>query len=272
MTWRAIANLRTNLLLNARRVLGPQASQSASTTFGKAVLGNFYDFICEIALGGKGPQARIAEVVGRERYLQARSLKRGAILVTAHLGAFEAGVAALRQDESRVHVVFRRDPMKRFERLRAAQRERLGVIEAAVDDGLAVWMNLRDALLNDEVVLMQGDRVMPGQSGLRVPFLNGHIIVPRGPVKLAMITGAPLIPIFAPRMPDGSIRIVLEESIDLYAGRSSDRASDQAVVSLAAVLERAVRNHPEQWLVLHRAFCEDQATPDSSSPIAPPRE
>ena len=53
----------------------------------------------------------------------------------------------------------------------------VGFLEAPVDDGLSVWVGLRDALLRNEVVLMQGDRVMPGQRGMRLPFLSGHMVI-----------------------------------------------------------------------------------------------
>jgi phosphatidylinositol dimannoside acyltransferase len=261
-TWRTSRGLRAAMTANARRILGDHSHDDSHTALCKAVLANFFDFICEIAGTSKdsygGLEARIGEVVGRERYLEVRAHKRGAILVTAHLGAFESAVAALRRDEPRVHIVFRRDPMKRFERLRAAQRQRLGVIEAPVDDGLRVWANLRDALLNDEVVLMQGDRVMPGQSGVSLPFFNGHMLFPSGPVKLAMLTGAPLVPIFAPRRADGSVQIILEEPIHMSDRIGGGSDVEHALIQLAGIIERTVRAFPDQWLVLQRAFCEDQ--------------
>ena len=259
LTWRTSGFLRQSLLANARRILGHQAGSEAHAALAKSVLGNFYDCICELAHTSRCDcntiQERIGDVIGREHYLAARSRQRGAILVTAHLGAFETAVAALRAEESRIHIVFRRDPMKRFERMRTRQRQRLGVIEAPVDDGIAVWVQLRDALQNNEVVLMQGDRVMPGQRGERLPFLSGHMLFPNGPVRLAMLTGAPILPIFAPRLPDGTVRIIIEEPI----GAPLDRDGSQAMIQLSRAIERTVRAYPAQWLVLHRAFCEDEA-------------
>jgi lauroyl/myristoyl acyltransferase len=263
LAWRNSRYLRTSLLANARRILGANAGLDERTALAKGVLSNVYDFIGEIAgaarMSDDQLHARIAHVHGRDRYLQARSAKRGAILVTAHLGAFETSVAALRRDESRVHIVFQRDPMKRFEAMRAAQRRRLGVIEAPVDDGLSVWMKLRDALLNDEVVLLQGDRVMPGQTGRRMRFLDGHMLFPSGPVKLAQATGAPLIPIFAPRTADGKVLIILEEPIPVHWVDQTPTEPHPSMLQLARIIERYVRQYPDQWLVMHRAFCEDQA-------------
>src|SRR5439155_1382943 len=83
----------------------------------------------------------------------------------AHLGSFELGAAMLAKHERRIHVVFRRDRHWSFEQMRSEQRARLGIVEAPLDDGWDIWLRLREALLADEAVLLQGDRVLPGQRG-----------------------------------------------------------------------------------------------------------
>jgi KDO2-lipid IV(A) lauroyltransferase len=95
------------------------------------------------------------------------------------------------------------------------------------------------------------------------------MLVPIGPMKLAMMTGSPLVPIFAPRRIDGRVQIILEAPIDV-----TDRNGGigEALIRVAAAIERTVRAFPEQWLVLQRAFCEDQGMtwPDQgASTIAP---
>lgn len=260
--WQGSAALREATLANARRLLGPDATPRARAALAKAVVANFYRFIAEV---GRAPRltkrdllARIEEVRGREAYQAARRAKRGAILVTAHLGAFEIGIAALAEHEPRIHVVFRPDPFAAFERLRSMMRNRLGVVEAPVDGRWPVWRRLRDALAADEVVLLQGDRVMPGQRGVPVPFLDGHLLMPTGPVKLALLSGAPVVPVFALRTPSGRVRIVIEDPITVEPDAGSPGRPHPALGRMAAVIERHVRAHPDQWLMLQRAWCEDR--------------
>jgi lauroyl/myristoyl acyltransferase len=102
--------------------------------------------------------------------------------------------------------------------------------------------------------MVQGDRVMPGQKGSKVPFLHGHLLLPNGSVKLAMASGAPIIPVFAIRTGSGRIRIHVEPAIIVDA---SDGAADAAMRQFASVLEKYVTAYPEQWLLFHKAFCED---------------
>ena len=249
--------IRNATAANARRILGANLSNAECLRFARAVTGNFYDFVADVgrAMNWTPQQmlAQVASVEGKERYVAARASLRGAIVVTAHIGSFEIGLAALRQMEERVHVVFRRDAADGFDRIRQAVRQRLGVIEAPVDEGWGLWVRLRDALMANDVAVIQGDRVMPGQKGVRVPFLGSHIMLPAGPVKLAIASGAPIIPIFTTRNREGKICITIEEAIEV----NEDADDVDALNRLARVLAKQVSAAPDQWLMLQPAFCED---------------
>lgn len=232
------------------------------------MVAHFLDAIVEMGINRSREPDRLltllSRVDGEDRYRAARASRRGAVLVTAHLGHFETAIAMLARIEPLIHVVLSRDESPRFERLRTEQHARLGVLDAPIDGGLGVWIRLRDALLADEVVLMQADRVMPGQSGVPVPFLDGHMRIPVGPVKLARLTGSPLIPVFAVADGEGRIRIVLESPVEV--GEAPARGTtDPALARLAVVVERYVRRYPDQWMCLHPALCEDEP-PTGGSP------
>jgi KDO2-lipid IV(A) lauroyltransferase len=248
--------IRTAGAANARRILPPSASEADVRRYTRGVVASFYEFVCDVGRSLKLTPAdlvaRIESIEGHERYVAARAAKKGAILLTAHMGSFEVAVAGLLAHERRIHVVFKRD-VGRFERIRQTLRQRLGVVEQPVDDGWGIWMRLRDALREDDVVAIQGDRVMPGQKGVRMPFLGGHLLLPTGPVKLATASGAPIIPVFSVRTPGGRVKLFIEEPI--VVGDDTDLAMEQ----IAAVIAKYVAAYPEQWLVLHPAFCEDAA-------------
>jgi KDO2-lipid IV(A) lauroyltransferase len=250
------ASTRAGTLANAARILGPDSTLSERRALARRVVEHFILFCHDVGRSMRmSPDelyGRIEQIDGHDHYDAARKLRRGAIVVTAHMGSFEVGMAALRRQDARVHVVFRRDLFGRFERMRSALREKLGVIEAPVDDGWTVWMRLRDALLNDEVVVLQGDRVMPGQKGRAVDVLGAEMLLPTGPAKLALASGAPIVPVFCVRTESGKVRLCVEPAIHVRDPNDVDRAMEQ----LAAVIGKYIRAHGEQWLMLQPAWNE----------------
>ena len=260
--WRYSKVLRRGTLANARRILGEHSSAQQREALAKSVIRNFYLSVYELGRHVRQTREQLAkqidEVSNRQRYFDARAQKRGAIIVTAHLGGFELGMISLAEKEKRVHVVYHRDAIPRFDRLRSRLRNLIGVVESPVDDGWPLWIRMRDALVADEVVVLQADRVMPGQRGQRVSFFDGHIEMPAGPVKLALATGAPIIPILSIRTEVGRVKIVIEEAIFVSRADGPVNGAHPAFRYIASAIERHVRANPEQWSMVYPVWCEDQ--------------
>jgi KDO2-lipid IV(A) lauroyltransferase len=258
MAWHFGRKLRGNLLANAARLLGPGSTAAQRSRLGRRVIGNFYDFVLDIGrhcgLTAAVLAARAVQTQGREHYDAARAMKRGAIVATAHMGQFEIGIASLKVREPNLHVVFQQDRLRLFDDIRERLHRSLGVRDAPVEAGIENWMTLRQALLDDQVVLMQADRVMPGQRGCRLPFAGGEVEFPWGPVKLAALAGSPIVPVYCLRNADGTVRIVIDEPIGPSLSRDDPRS---AMGRLAASIERMVLAHPDQWLCFHRVWLDD---------------
>jgi lauroyl/myristoyl acyltransferase len=174
------------------------------------------------------------------------------------MGSFEVGMAALRAYEPDIHVVFKRDAMNRFETIRRIFRDPLGVHEAPVDAGWETWVGLKDALASNHVVVMQGDRAMPGQRAQSVPILGGHIALPLGPIVLAQISESPIVPVFVVKMPSGRSQLFVEPAIRVDPeARLRDGVHPQ-LLEWGKVLEKFIAKYSEQWLFLDPAFVEDK--------------
>ena len=244
--------IRRGTRANARRIFGRDLSPRERRRFTRAVVGHFYDFVVDVGRGldAAAWQRRVAGAHGRDRYLACRATGRGAVLVTLHMGSFEAGLAALRTVEDRVSVVFLRDRFADFEAARSRLRRDLGVREIALDDGVAAMAAIPAALRRDEAVVMQGDRAYPGQRSLDAPFLGGTLKMPTGPARVARMCGSPLVPVAAVRRDDGRFDIRLGEPIEVDDEETATRR-------VAAAFAGFVARWPAQWLVLRPAFAED---------------
>jgi len=246
---------------NGRRLISPDLTDSQSRQFGHAVVRRFIDFVIDVGIScGQTPsqmRSRIDRIDGHDHYVAARALGRGAIVLTAHMGSFELGLAALTDIEPNVHVVFKRDTHDEFELIRRRLRQILGVQEAPIDDGWTTWLKLRDALRANHVVILQGDRAMPGQKSQSVPIAGGHVALPLGPVMLAIASGAPIVPIFTLATRPGRCRVCVEPAIEVDPQAEPIGGVHPALLQVAAAIEKYIVAYPDQWLLLDPAFVED---------------
>ncbi len=252
--WHVASEWRRATLANAAHLLGPESTAKQRKSLAKEVLSNFYLFICEVGeaskLSAEAMALRVRVLSGLDEFIQMRRQQRGAILVTAHIGSFECSLAILQNFEENIHVLFARDDGGGFNRLRSMARSRLRAQEAPVNDGLSTWIRLRDALKRNEVVVMQGDRVIPGQTGVKMPFFDGEASLPSGPIRLAMVTGAPIIPVYSTRLPNGQLMLSVEPSIEVDPNFEGPLAKHPAMTALSASLQSVIGENPGQWIVV----------------------
>ena len=71
--------------------------------------------------------------------------------------------------------------------------------------------------------------------------------IPEGPLRLAAMTGAPIVPVFVARTGHRRYEVRRERAHPARARRPTGDAFDAAAQELAARLEQFVRAHPTQW-------------------------
>ncbi len=245
---------RVTLMRNAALALGPTATQGEKRRCAFRMVGYAQRAISEIVSShGIEPadiRRMVARLEGAAEYLAARQMRKGIMLASVHMGSFETALAILRALEPKVHVLYHPDPMPRFERARSALHARLGVIEHRVSDGVAAWGAILDALKADEAVVMHADRIMPGQQGVRLPFLGlANAELPPGPLRLAAAAGSPIVPTFCGWGAKG-MHVWCDSCIEVPTARltAADVATHPAQRELIAAMERAIRRYPDQWL------------------------
>lgn len=82
-----------------------------------------------------------------------------------------------------------------------------------------------------------------GSSTVPVPCLGRRVVLRRGPLALARLSGAPILPIVAQWTPEGRIRVTLGEPLDLSLIQHGS-FEERAALAAAAWLERHVASHP----------------------------
>jgi KDO2-lipid IV(A) lauroyltransferase len=96
------------------------------------------------------------------------------------------------------------------------------------------------------VVALQVDRVPPGVRTRPVVLFGERARVPEGPLQLAKLSGAPVLPIFAARSGHRRYEVVAHAPIRL--SRAAGEAElDAAAQSVADAMQSFLRAHPTQW-------------------------
>jgi lauroyl/myristoyl acyltransferase len=169
---------------------------------------------------------------------------KGVIVLSAHLGNWELGAAALAQRGFRFNAVALWQPDPKLNELYQSYRTRRQI--HPIPFGRAARECIA-ALRRNEIVAVVGDRDFTGGRDT-TEFFGRPARLPDGPAKLALATGAPILPVFMVRTANDTFAYVLGEPI--WADRQRDKVPD-VMRQIAQALERVISRHSEQWFLFH---------------------
>lgn len=239
--------VRAGIEVNQRHVLGSEANDRTLRRFVRSVLRNFaYNYFDLIKLPRlkRHDLEHLLRVSGWEHLETALRKGKGVVFVTAHLGSYDmaAQILALRSVRTTVLV----EPIKPTALLAhiTKLRQSHGVSFLPSQPGTlgALFKRLR----RGEAVLFASDRDIDN-NGLPITFFGKETTLPTIAVRIAMKTGAALVPIFSRRF-NGKCEVNLEPAIEMV-GRGSDTSVADNVEKVARVMENHIRRSPEQWVV-----------------------
>jgi lauroyl/myristoyl acyltransferase len=207
---------------------------------------HWIDFFRWSQLSAERLRGAVAVVEGEERFLAARRSGRGTVLLTAHMGNPEVGAVALGKSFEPIHVLYWRDRFATAEEFRTRMR-RLGNVEGIAVDAspLSVVPALR-VLRQGGLLAAHGDRDPSGR-GVPLEFFGAPAPFPLGPFLLAARSGALILPTFFLLERDRRFHVIYEAPIDLAGDGPEAPRVRAAMQGWLRLLERRVRERPEQW-------------------------
>jgi KDO2-lipid IV(A) lauroyltransferase len=189
---------------------------------------------------------------GLENFQKAYEKEKGILILTAHFGNWE-WMAALfpLQSHHPVHVVVRPLDSRFLDSMVEQLRMRTG--NQAIPKQKAMGQILR-LLKAGEIVGILLDQNMAWQEGVFVDFFGEKACTNTGMALLALKTGTPVLPAFNIRQKDGRYRVVIEPEISLVRTGDKERDVTENTQRFTQIIERYVRNYPDQWLWLHQRW------------------
>ena len=238
--------IRANLSVILGSAADSEAVRRAADEMVRGHASAWLDFLHIAARPPEEAALLVESVVGFSRLVEGRLKGKGVLLLTAHLGNWEVGGLMLAEVKQPIHVVLVPDLFAGVERVRRRMHARAGVSEISVDRTFLPTLAVLRALDRNGIVAMQGDRDFDN-TGIPAPFFGREAYFPRGPFRVAMATGAVVLPAFIVSVPGGRYRAIIEEPIPIEDAGDRDAALRRNVARYVAVLEQYVGKYPEQW-------------------------
>jgi lauroyl/myristoyl acyltransferase len=238
---------RRVVLANLRRVRGRRGALRDGADVARTFV-SYASCLAEV-LGADTVRSRSAQAVvsGEQHFADAVSDGRGVVFATAHTAGWET-VGPLLSRNRGLRLMIAEQP-ERDPRARAIQdraRTAHGVVVVHVGEDPLSALPLARHLRDGGAVALQIDRAPTRQRARGVTLFGVPARIPEGPLRLAAVTGAPVVAIFAART--GYRRYTVHLEPPIRVSRDADDAElDAAAQTLASSLERVVRARPTQW-------------------------
>ena len=199
----------------------------------------------------KGSDMTLAEIQDRvkldsmEPLEAAEARGKGVIIIAAHLGNWEWSAKYLALEGHPLMLIARQSEDEKFNALTDRIRGNDGnTIHPRGESPRALLKTLRE---NGRIAIVPDQK----SEDVFVPFFGKLAGTVAGPAVLALKTGATLLPLFCPRQPDGTYKIVFYPPIIAESTGNRDADILRIMTQLTAYIEDIVRQYPDQWLWLH---------------------
>lgn len=256
---RAMRDRRRMLQRHMRRALGPEATPAQVRRTVDAAFGAYARYWVEtfrMASYTGADLDRIFSVEGWENLARPLDDGRGVILALPHLGQWEVAAAWMHHHGQRLTAVAERlDPPELYEWFVDLRQERLGLSIVSLDDP-AGGRKLIEALRSGEIVTLLADRDLTG-TGPEVEFFGELTRLPAGPARLAIQTGAALVPVAAYEDGWWRYRAVVRPELPVPDAGSKAERTRALTQDLAYELEGMIRRAPSQWHLLQPNWPSD---------------
>jgi len=244
---------RKTVMDNLKTAYHGQMSGTRMTEIAKGVFENMgltaFEFM-RIPWLNKADIDKLVVCKGRERLDAALKKGRGVIIYTAHFGNWELMAAWYGLHGYGADIVVRELDSSLMEAFVAWARSRSG--NKMVHKGRNMRKLLKHLSANGLAGILL-DQNVADVEGVFVDYFGVPACTNKGPVMLAAMSGAAMLPSFMVRK-GGRHTIYIGEETPLV--RTGDKEADTTANTAACtkLIEEMVRAHPEQWFWVHRRW------------------
>jgi predicted LPLAT superfamily acyltransferase len=186
-----------------------------------------------------------------ENLLPLKNAKRGSILLSAHIGNWEIAGQMLEILDTKFNVLMYDNEVEKMKEYMSKVMGKKAYQVIAIRDGeMGHLVELHKAFSNNELVVMHGDRYLPGAPTIEKTFMGKPAKFPVGPFIMAAKFGVPITLVFAVKESKNHYHFFACKPIEVKRARSKEET--EAAIQIASdayvkELEFMVKTYPTQW-------------------------
>jgi KDO2-lipid IV(A) lauroyltransferase len=242
-----VPRARKAVSTNLERIRGPETPARDALEIAETFT-TYASCLSEVlSYGSKNAKAPELVLRGKQHMTDALAEKKGVVVVTAHTAGWDVAGPVFGHDH---HVdlvmVMEREPDEDARRVHDDARSASGLSFVHVGGDPMASLPLLRHLRRGAVVAIQIDRVPPSMRARDVRLFDRPARVPEGPLRLAQMTGAPIVPMFCARLRFRHYLAVVMPA--LHVPRHADEATLDAVAQqMADAMGSFLRTYPTHW-------------------------
>lgn len=207
--------------------------------------------VLKIYHGRGDSMAKAATIKGVDNFDRAREKGKGVIMITGHCGNWELMGRVLSLKLAKVAGVAR--PLDNPYLNRFVEKTRAGYGNSVIYKRGALKGIMSTLKNRGNVVILMDQAVLPGNEGYVIEFLGRNAWTTKMPALIARKTGAAVVPIFINRTAKGHA-IEIHPAVELSQNSNYEEALIEDTKKFSAYIEDYIRQHPSEWLWIHRRW------------------
>ncbi len=250
-----VSRQRNKTLENLRRVFGEEKSEAEIRQIARKVFEHLAMTFAEVLQFPKLTPEKIGRLVDSreagEVYKTLLAEGKGLIAMTAHIGNWEllAGIFGTKGFSGAV--LARRIYYEPYNRWIVGLRQSLKVPTLYRDDASREILKL---LAKNQIIGLLPDQDISSLKGVFVPFLGKPAYTPVAPVRLALTSGAPMLPNFLIRLENGNYKLIVGDVLRPEIKTTREEAVEEYTRAWMKSFETIIRRYPEQWAWMHNRW------------------
>lgn len=185
-----------------------------------------------------------------EAHIRKMAANTGGLLIGAHMGNWEIAGQLLERIETKVHIVMVEAEHEKIKSLLESVMVKKKMDVIVIQDDFSHLFKIKEALQDNELVAIHGDRFLPGSKTMPCKFLDKMADFPTGPFYLGVKYAKPVSFVSALKKTNTHYHFYATPAKIYKAKAKMQSREEQTHLMLedyVKQLEITVRKQPEQW-------------------------